>query len=203
MHCPGWKGLLLHRNDQGQTHAPAPPNTGEVVGWGRLQKTCTEIAEYVSTYVSTQYCTHKTQRMSWQLAVWDVWDQVQEFGEMSSEMLLSDFCSNVCYNFPTGPTVALKTQQVRNNQETRMTSLQSRHSESTCREWDMCPSWISRAFSKWSLSCAASPQRPYLGWLVGDQLVWSRQLRIERLVQQLTKSGKKSQLPIWLYLTSR
>lgn len=72
-----------------------------------------------------------------------------------------------------------------------MTSLQSRHSESTCREWDMRPSWISRAFSKWSLSCAASPQRPYLGWLVGDQLVWSKQLRIEEISSTTYKVQEK------------
>ncbi len=56
-----------------------------------------------------------------------------------------------------------KTQHLRNNQETRINDISAISTQwSTCREWDMSPSWISRAFSKWSLSCAASPQRPYL-----------------------------------------
>ena len=137
-------------------------------GWGRLQKTC----------VSTQYCTHK---------------KIDELAVGSMKCMYEiNFRTFVrCpVRFPISVQMYVSSFQLLhwrlNNSEIikkrgSMTSLQSRHSESTCREWDMCPSWISRAFSKWSLSCAASPQRPYLGWLVGDQLVWSKQLRIEEI----------------------
>lgn len=153
-------------------------------GWGRLQKTRTE--NHSMNQLAYQPNTALTRKlMSWQLAVWDrVQDSrcpVRCCFPISVQMYVSSF-QLLRWRLNTSEIIKKRGS---------MTSLQSRHSESTCREWDMCPSWISRAFSKWSLSCAASPQRPYLVWLVGDQLVWSRQLRIEEISSTTYKVQEK------------
>ena len=68
MHCPGWKGLLLHRNDQGQTHAPAPPNIGEVGGREDFRKSRTENHVVCINLRINPILRSPKKWMSWQLA---------------------------------------------------------------------------------------------------------------------------------------
>lgn len=176
MHCPGWKGLLLHRNDQGQTHAPAPPHIGEVVAEEDFRKHAQKITVWINLRINPILHSQENWWVgSWQYEMY-VRDQLQDFCEMSSE--ISDFCSSVCFKFPT---VALKTQQLRNNQETRINDISA-----ISTQWKHLQGMghvsvlnFQSLLQMESLLCSISTKT--IPRVTRDQLVWSKQLRIEEI----------------------
>lgn len=91
---------------------------GEVVAEEDFRKHAQKITVWINLRINPILHSQENWWVgSWQYEMY-VRDQLQDFCEMSSE--ISNFCSNVCFKFPT---VALKTQQLRNNQETRINDI--------------------------------------------------------------------------------